>query len=377
MENDINISIIGAGVIGLAIAARLSTKYNNIYVIEKNSKFGQETSSRNSEVIHSGIYYSKNSLKAKLCVNGNKLLYELCDLENIRYNKCGKLIVATNNSEIIELEKLQQKGINNGVNDLQVLDAKEIIDLEPNINGIKALYSPSTGIIDSHGLMKHLENKSSCNDVNFVYKSKVINIEKNENGYKITIIDSNGDTFSFASKFIINCAGLESDTISNIAGIKENNNKIHFCKGEYFSIKAPKNKLISRLIYPVPNANLTGLGIHATIDLAKSLKLGPNVIYLDKREYNYKVDQSNITKFYQSAKIFLPFLEIGDLQPEMAGIRPKLQGPKDSLRDFYIKEESSKGFPNFINLIGIESPGLTSSLAIADYVEKIFEEIKK
>lgn len=373
MKNDVNISIIGAGVIGLAIAARLSVKYDNIYVIEKNRKFGQETSSRNSEVIHSGIYYNKTSLKAKLCVKGNRLLYELCDLENIRYKKCGKLIVATNNTEIIELGKLQNKAINNGIIDLQVLNAKEISHLEPNVNGIKALYSPSAGIIDSHGLMKHLENKSICNYVNFAYESEVTNIEKNKNGYKITILDGERVPFSFTSKYIINCAGLESDNIANMVGIKAEEIKLHFCKGEYFSIKPPKNKLVSRLIYPVPNPNLTGLGIHATIDLAGGLKLGPNTIYLDKREYNYKVDDSNIFRFYQLAKRFLPFLNIDDLQTEMAGIRPKLQGPTDLPRDFYIKEESNKGFARFINLIGIESPGLTCSLSIAEYVEKLIE----
>ena len=371
---DVDITIIGAGVVGLAIASRLSEKYNNIFVLERNNKFGQEASSRNSEVIHSGIYYPRNSLKAQLCVKGNKLLYSLCEKENIPIRKCGKLIVATNEKEIEELNILYENAKNNGVNNLQFLDSEEIAKKEPHIFGIKALFSPSTGIIDTHSLMKYFETNSKDKQVDFAYQSNVISIDKINNGYRVFIKDSLKKDFSFTCSTIINCAGLESDKISKMVGIDNESYKIHFCKGEYFSIRPPKNRLVSRLVYPVPNENLDGLGIHATIDMGGGLKLGPNVVYLDKNEYDYKVDDSHQEEFFNSAKSYLPFLEKEDLQVEMAGIRSKIQTQGDTTKDFIINNEKDNGFPNFINLIGIESPGLTASMAIAEYVEELILE---
>jgi L-2-hydroxyglutarate oxidase LhgO len=368
---DSEITIIGAGVVGLAIAEKVSEKYKNVFLIEKHTSFGQETSSRNSEVIHAGIYYTKDSLKAKLCIEGKGLLYDYCKKYGVPFNNCGKLIVATSEVEISVIEGIRQTAMNNGVDDLIVLEREQISELEPNIFALKALYSPSTGIVDSHSLMKQYETNTVNNGCQIVYGSEVTGISKIKNGYEITIYDSDKKIYSFTSEIVINSAGLTSDKISEMVGINDENLKILFCKGEYFRINPPKNRLINRLVYPVPHQNMEGIGIHVTIDMGGGVKLGPDVKYLESNIYDYKLTASKQEAFYKSAKKFLPFLEFEDIAPEMAGIRPKIQKPGDPLQDFYIKEEGGRGFPGFINLIGMESPGLTSSIAIAKYVEKL------
>lgn len=368
---DVNITIIGSGVVGLAIASHLSKKYDNIFVIEKHKRFGQETSSRNSEVIHSGIYYQKGSLKAKLCVAGKEKLYKLCRDEDIPFNNCGKLIVATSEAELDALDALQEKAKGNGVFDLEVLDGKQVHELEPNVNAIRALFSPSTGIIDTHSLMKQFEKTSVINGVQFAYGSEVRSIVQQNGGYEVGLLDADGNTFSFSCNMVINCAGLESSTVAAMMDMKDDDYRMYFVKGEYFKINPPKNRMVKRLIYPVPGQKLVGLGIHSTIDLSGGLKLGPSAFYLDENVYDYSVNNENSHNFYESAKKFLPFIEPDDLSPDQAGIRPKIQAPGDPAKDFIIKNEADRGFKNFINLIGIESPGLTSSIAIAEYVEEL------
>jgi L-2-hydroxyglutarate oxidase LhgO len=368
---DSKITIIGAGVIGLAIASKLSKNCDSLFVIERNKLFGQETSSRNSEVIHAGIYYPKESLKAKLCVEGKKQLYKFCDKYEIPYSKCGKLIVATTTEEIPILDDIKQKALNSGVDDLIFLNQKEITSYEPNIFALAALFSPSTGIIESHSYMKQLETISVNNGAEMVYGNEVVNIKRLNQAYEITLKEPDGTKYSFTSEKVINAAGLESDLISGMLGLKNKELKIQFCKGQYFRVNPPKNKLVSRLVYPVPNPNLVALGIHVTVDLSKGVKLGPDVKYLNVNKYDYKVDLDRKEEFYTSVKRFLPFIERKDLSPEMAGLRPKIQKEGEEVKDFYIQEESNNGLSGFINLIGIESPGLTASLAIADYIEQL------
>ncbi len=371
---DADITIIGAGVIGLAIAEKVSEKLRDVFLIEKHNSFGQETSSRNSEVIHAGIYYSKDSLKARLCVEGKWLLYEYCKKYDVPFNNCGKLIVATSEEEIAIIEGIRQTAIRNGVDDLLVYGREQIAELEPNIFALKALFSPSTGIVDTHSLMKQYETNSYNNGCNIVYGSEVTGICQFEDGYRIDLFDADKKNYSFTTRIVINSAGLTSDKVSEMVGIKDDSLKILFCKGEYFRINPPKNRLIKRLVYPVPHQNMEGIGIHVTIDMGGGVKLGPDVKYLESNVYDYKLTASKQEAFYESAKKFLPFLEFDDLVPEMAGIRPKIQKPGEPLRDFYIMEETNRGYPGFINLIGIESPGLTSSIAIAKYVEKLIDK---
>lgn len=239
------------------------------------------------------------------------------------------------------------------------------------MNAIGALYFPNSGIVDSHSLMKSLEREIFINNAQVVYKSEVIGIFKINDGYKITIKEENS-TFSFTSRIIINSAGLQSDRISRLVGLKNPEYKLHYWKGEYFSIGNGKNKLIKSLIYPVPNAQVS-LGIHATIDLSGGLKLGPNAVFLKNNIIDYSVDKNNITEFLKSAKRFLPFLEIEDLHADQAGIRPKLTNNSGVFVDFVLKNEYNSGFKNFVNLIGIESPGLTACLAIAEYVNTLID----
>jgi L-2-hydroxyglutarate oxidase LhgO len=368
---DVKVTIIGAGVVGLAIAERVSKDFRDVFLVDKHPTFGQETSSRNSEVIHAGIYYPKGSLKSRLCVEGKRLLYDYCKEYNVPFKNCGKLIVATSEDEIPIIEGIQKTAFNNGVEDLLIIDKSRIAELEPSVHAIKAIFSPSTGIVDSHSLMKRYETSTINNGGQIVYGSEVTGIMKIENGYEITLLDSDKNIYRFTTEIVINSAGLTSDKVSEMAGLEDAKLKILFCKGEYFRLNPPKNRLINRLVYPVPLHNLEGIGIHVTIEMGGGVKLGPDVTYLQSNTYDYKVTPSKQEAFFKSVRKFLPFLEYDDLSPEMAGIRPKIQKPGDPVMDFYIKEETERGCPGFINLIGIESPGLTSSLAIANYVRKL------
>jgi len=364
-----DITIVGAGVIGLAIAAELSKAYQNIFVVERNTAFGQETSSRNSEVIHAGIYYPHNSLKTKTCIEGKNLLYEFCLKNNIPHRKIGKLIVAIDKNEVQDLEKLIQRGLENGVEDLKFLSREEIKDLEPNIKTQAAIYSPSTGILDSHGLMKELVFHLEVRGGQIAYNTELIGIDKVKEGFEITVEDKREGSFKFYSRIFINCAGLNSDKVAQMVGIDRKDYQLKYCKGDYFRVHSNKAKFIHRLIYPVPKEDRTGLGIHATLDLAGGMRLGPDDEYVGKIDYNVDVSKQKI--FYASVKTFLPFIELKDLAPDTSGIRPKLQGLGEGFRDFIINNEAERGLPGFINLIGIESPGLTACLSIARIVKRL------
>lgn len=369
-----DITIVGAGVIGLGIAAQVASQHRGVCVLERNETFGLEISSRNSEVIHSGLYYPPNSLKARMCVEGKDLLYELCQKQAIAHRRLGKLIVATEPKEAEKLETLLKNGEGNGLTDLRILSQQEIKTLEPHIRAVAALFSPSTGIVDSHVLMKYYVRKAKEKGALISYNSKVVGIEKIRNGYRVTI-EEPGGTFSFLTRVLINCAGLSSDKIAELAGIDSLKAvyKLYFCKGEYFSVGHGKNSLVQKLIYPVPPDEGGGLGIHVTLDLQGRVRLGPNARYVD--QIDYTVDSSQQRAFYESAVRFLPFIEYDDLEPDMAGIRPKLEEPQGNFRDFVIRHEYDRDLPGLINLIGIESPGLTACPAIAKYVADMVYEM--
>ena len=375
MQFKSDITIIGAGVVGLAIAAQVAGQRKAVYLLEKNEGFGQETSSRHSGVIHSGIYYPAGSLKAKLCVEGNRLLYELCQKHGIGHKKLGKLIVAASDEETGQLQELKAKGQRNGAEGLRILSSHELKKLEPNVEGVTALLSPSTGIIDSHALMEYFVARAKDGGAEVAYNKEVVGIEKLGNGYKVTVDEGDTGKFSFETRILINCAGLYCDKIAELAGIDiaKAGYRLHYCKGEYFSVGGVKRKLVKRLIYPVPELKGTGLGVHVTLDLEGRMRLGPNAEYVDSIDYS--VDGRDKKAFYDSVKRMLPFIEYEDLEPEMAGIRPKLQGPGEDVKDFVIRDESDKSLPGFINLIGIESPGLTSSPAIARYVADMVKNL--
>jgi L-2-hydroxyglutarate oxidase LhgO len=373
---EITTTIVGAGVVGLAVAAELSKTRKGILILERNPSFGQETSSRNSEVIHAGIYYARDSLKARLCVEGNRLLYPLCEQSRIPHRRCGKLIVATEKDEEAILATIQDRAAENGVEALEMLSARQIKALEPHVKACAALFSPSTGIIHSHRLMRHYAAQANKNGARFVSHTTVLRVEKQDDAhYRVHVAYPDGQTDTFASRWIVNCAGLESDRLAESMGIDIDacGYRLHYWKGEYFSLDVPPG-FIRRLVYPVPQANHVGLGVHATIDLSGRVKLGPNATYQPDRELDYSVNPLSRQSFYEAACRYLPGIAVDQLQPEMTGIRPKLQKPGDPARDFIIAEESSKGFPGVINLIGIESPGLTASPAIARHVASLLAE---
>jgi L-2-hydroxyglutarate oxidase LhgO len=374
----VDIAVIGAGVVGLAVASRLARPDRSVYLVERHSSFGQETSSRNSEVIHAGIYYPNGSLKANLCVEGNRLLYEICSKNGINHKRIEKLIVATDSSEEEELVKLLEKGKKNGAIGLRILSKEELRRLEPNIEGRAALYSPSTGIIDTHSLMKHFERLLKDNSAEVVYNCKVVGLCRLRDDYEVTVKDNSQDSFKFKARVVINSAGLDADYIAQMLGINIDKQDycLKYCKGQYFRVvNFRKCDLVSRLIYPIPHERASGLGVHLTKDLAGGLRLGPDVQYVERNNFNYDVDISKRKYFLDSALRLSPFLKEEDLAPDIAGIRPKLQGENEDFRDFIIKEESDLGFSRFINLIGIESPGLTSAPAIAKHVANIVEPL--
>ncbi len=365
--------IIGAGVAGLAVAAEV-TRTNpglSVALLEQHDRFGQETSSRNSEVIHAGIYYPEHSLKARLCVEGKQLLYRFCEQHGIPHRRLGKLIIAHSPEETALLEPVVKNAEKNGVTDLEILDARQVLKIEPHLKAAAAIWSPSTGIIDSHLLMSRLEYLAKQNGAWLAYRHRVTGLQPCNHGFEIRFLSPSGNPDTIRCRWLINCAGLQADRLAAWMGIDAEaaGYRISPCKGEYFSVPSSKAGLVSRLVYPVPVKDSPGLGIHVTKTLDDRLRLGPNAFYV--KEIDYRVDPSHAPLFYQEVSRMLPFVEPADIEPEMAGIRPKLQGPGQPFRDFVIHHETDRGFLGAINLIGIESPGLTSCLSLAGMVAEM------
>ncbi len=366
---DANVAIVGAGVVGLALAARLSEKQQGIVLLEKNRKYGTETSSRNSEVIHAGIYYQPESLKALLCVEGRDRLYELCSAHGIAHKRCGKLITATTEAELERLESILRNGRSNGV-ELEMLSGKQARALEPNIVSVGAIYSPSTGIVSVHELMEYLHHRAMANGVTLQQRCELTGITKDSQGYTLTV-QEDGKESSFTTERLINAAGLQSDIVAEMAGIDIDAEKYRmvYAKGSYFVVAPSKAGLVSRLVYPVPQNE--GIGVHAVLDWGGRLKFGPDVEYLPGREVDYTVDEGKRKEFGESIRKILPQIADEDITPDMSGIRPKLQRKGEPARDFLIVHEKERGLEGFVNLIGIDSPGLTASLAIARHVDEL------
>jgi L-2-hydroxyglutarate oxidase LhgO len=359
---DVEILVIGAGVVGLAIAREFATKGHQVIVIESHGHFGTETSSRNSEVIHAGIYYPKNSLKARFCVEGKTKLYEYCKTKNIPHKQIGKLIVATTQEQAESLDGILKHAADNGVSDLEKLGQAATLDLEPALNATASLYSPSTGIIDSHSLMLSFVGDIESNGGNIAYHT---NLQK--------IITRSDDALAFTTgqedctikaKLIINCAGLNASKVAKMtsgldpASIPET----RYARGDYYSY-TPKPPF-QRLIYPLPEPG--GLGTHLTWDMAGNARFGPNVTWIDSIDYS--MDTDNRQQFADAIHTYYQDLDTEKLQPAYAGIRPKIAFGNKLYNDFVISTQRDHGVSSIINLFGIESPGLTSCLAISSFV---------
>ena len=346
--------VIGAGVVGLAVAAGMAASGREVIVIEQHELIGSETSSRNSEVIHAGIYYPTNSLKARFCVRGKHLLYDYCARRGIEHRRCGKVIVAANEAQRATVEQYITKAAANSVEDLYWIDQAQLAALEPEVVGVGGVVSPSTGIVDSHGFMLSLQGDLEAHGGVLALGCAVRAIESGANGNVV-----HTDDFSLAADWVINSAGL---TAPDLAGDTPGAPQAYFAKGHYYSYSG--SQPFSRLVYPVAEAG--GLGVHVTLDLAGQIKFGPDVRWLENIDYSF--DDSHRAEFAAAIRAYYPGLDESRLQPSYTGIRPKISGPGEAAADFMLHGPEQHGVAGRLNLLGIESPGLTASLAIAEAV---------
>lgn len=360
--DEIECVVIGAGVVGLAVARALAMQGREVIIVEKEGLIGSETSSRNSEVIHAGIYYPAGSLKARLCVEGREQLYAYCESRNVAHNKCGKLIVASKEAQVSELERIAAAATRNGVDDMVWLDRAAALRLEPELQCKAALLSPSTGIIDSHGLMLAYLGDAEANGAALALNTRAAAITATSEGAALTFNDDNEPTLR--ARLVVNSAGLAAPALARAAGAEAPT--AYYAKGNYYALAG--RSPFSRLIYPTPEPG--GLGVHITLDLAGQARFGPDVEWIDTPHYD--VDPARADKFYAAVRAYWPGLRDGQLVPAYAGIRPKIAGPGATNADFVIAAPTA-ALP-MINLFGIESPGLTASLAIADEVANLARE---
>ena len=367
MEN-VPMVIVGAGVIGLAIARAVALKGYSPLILERESDFGQITSARNSEVIHAGIYYPKDSLKAKFCVQGKEALYTYAQKNGIAHKRLGKFIVASDAEGVTKLEAIAEKARQNAVMDLEFWGGAKIRAIEPDLKVEAGLFSPSTGIIDSHGLMQTLLGEAEAHDAMLVCQSELEAIDR-KGEYYLLHIRSQGEILSLQTPILINAAGLGANQVAHmIEGLKPMSQPdLYLCKGNYFTLsgKAP----FSHLIYPVPSDG--GLGVHLTLDLQGAARFGPDTEWV--KDIDYSVDEGRKTHFIEAISHYWPAVQDDQLLPGYSGIRPKLKARGEGDADFRIEGPETHGLPGLVNLFGIESPGLTSSLAIADYVVELLE----
>jgi len=365
MTEKVDCVVIGAGVVGLACAQAFALAGREVIVLEAAGAIGTETSSRNSEVIHAGIYYAPGSIKAQLCVTGKALLYRYCEAHGVAHRRCGKLIVATEPGQIATLHKIRAQAAANGVPDLRLLTADEALAMEPELHCVAALYSPSTGIIDSHGLMLAYQGEAEDHGAMLALQSPV---QGGEIGGGGTLLDVGGaEPMRILARTVINSAGLMAQRVAaSLDGFpRDKVPPCHYAKGNYYSltVRSP----FTHLIYPVPEA--AGLGVHLTLDLAGQARFGPDVEWI--AEIDYDVDLRRADGFYKAIRDYWPGLKDGQLAPGYAGIRPKLGGPDQASADFLIQGPAEHGVPGLVNLYGIESPGLTASLALAEHVVRV------
>jgi L-2-hydroxyglutarate oxidase LhgO len=353
--------VIGAGVVGLAVARALALAGREVIILESEDAIGTATSSRNSEVIHAGIYYPKDSLKAKFCVEGRKRLYPYCSARGVGHRRCGKLIVATDEAQIPGLRQIEAKALANGVDDIRWIEGTEAMEMEPALSCVAALSSPSTGIIDSHGLMLAYLGDAEDRGTMIAFKSPVLGGRVTGAG-EIELSVGGAAPMTLAARTVINSAGLDAQPVAlSIEGLDPATvPPRYFAKGNYFSLtgRAP----FTHLIYPAPEA--AGLGVHLTLDLGGQAKFGPDVEWID--EIDYEVDPRRCEGFYAAVRRYWPGLADDSLVPAYSGIRPKIQAPGEAALDFVIQGPDDHNVAGLVNLYGIESPGLTASLAIAD-----------
>jgi glycerol-3-phosphate dehydrogenase len=368
-----NILIIGGGVVGCAIARAVSARWQDVFLVEQYPKLGMATSSRNSGVIHSGIYYPKNSLKMRHCIAGNRLTYEFCKKHNVPFRHTGKLVVAANRHEEEELAALKKKGEDNGVEGLRLIGPAEIRSREPHIAGAAAMEVPSTGIVSAEELVHAYARVATGQGANIVTRARVVSLEPGKGTIRAGILigdeeGAQGETIE--TRCVINAAGLYADEVAALLG--NNSWKIYPVRGEYCEIRGARASLINDLVYPLPHAHGLSLGVHFTKTLWGTVLVGPTATYVDGKD-NYERGRLPIADFAHSAKTLLPEIEESDLHLGYSGLRPKLVPPEGKgIADFVIKRDPA--MPQAIQLVGIESPGLTAAPSIAEHVAQLVAE---
>lgn len=358
---DVDLVVIGAGVIGLAVAQRMARSGRSVLVLEQESSVGQHCSSRNSEVIHAGIYYAPGSLKAQLCAQGRDMLYDWCRIHAVPHQAIGKLLVAVTGDEIPALERLQVNAAANGV-ELSWQSAEDVAAREPQVRAVAGLFSPLTGIIDSHALMQSFEAVLLHHGGELCSNTRVVALEPVGGGLRMSGTSA-GDPFTVSARQVVNAGGLFAQQVQAAAGAGEIP-PLQLCQGRYFNYSG--RSPFSHLVYPMPEVNAAGLGVHATLDLGGQLRFGPDVRYIDRLDY--QVDEGLRDAFATAIRRYWPDCDAERLQPAYAGVRPKLSGPGEPARDFVIQDHTTHGIVGLVSLLGIESPGLTACLALAEQV---------
>ena len=373
MSLDVDVIVVGGGVVGLACGAALARRGRRVVVLERHGGLARETTSRNSGVIHAGIYYPAGSLKAQLCVEGRERLYARCAREGIPHRQFGKVIVATSEAEVRVLEDLRAKGTANGAPGLELVDGAEVMRREPCVRAVAGLLSPRTGIVDAHELCLSLAAELEREGGTLLLHNTLEAIERSAGGFRVSARAAGEAPASVECAAVVNAGGLAADRVAALAGIDVDaaGYRQHPCKGDYFALASAAPFRFAGLVYPVHGA--AGLGVHVTLDLGGRVRFGPDAHYVDA--IDYAIDAGKAAEFAEAAGRYLPGLRAEWLTPDQSGIRPKLQAPGEAFRDFVIAEESARGLPGLVNLLGIESPGLTASLAIAERVGSLLESL--
>jgi L-2-hydroxyglutarate oxidase LhgO len=364
---DTDIAVIGAGVVGLACAAALARRGHAVIALERGGDARRETSARNSGVIHAGLAHPAGSLKTELCIEGRIALYERCAARGIPHRKTGKLIVASAPDELAALEAIHAQGAANDLVGLRLLEAREVSALEPRVRVVAGLLVPETGIVDAHQLVASYQAELESAGGRVVLRTAVCGLSRDACGWRVDAIEADGARTALRARCVVNAAGLEAERIAGLAGIDLDaaGYRLRPNKGDYFAVAPRLGCLTERLVYPVPHGD-GGLGVHVTVDLGGRFRLGPDAEYVER--VSYEVDPAKAQAFADAVRRYLPEIRPEHLSPDGAGVRPKLQGSGEPFRDFAIAEESARGLPGLVNLVGIESPGLTAAGAIAERV---------
>ena len=370
---DVDVAVVGAGVVGLACAAALSRAGRSVWILERHEGIARETTSRNSEVIHAGIYYPSGSLKAQLCIEGRRALLERCERFGVSHRLLGKVIVASAANELPALEDLQAQALSNGVESLELWDTAALQRREPAVHGLGALFSPGSGIVDGHALCLSYLAEAESHGAVLVPKSDVLAFERVGESWRVELENAAGLRESLGCAAVVNAAGLEAERVARMTDldVEALGYELHYCKGDYFALAPGCPLALEGLVYPVPTG--AGLGIHATLDLGGRVRFGPDAQYV--KVPDYAVDPAKAEDFAHAIRRYLPEVEASWLVADYAGVRPKLSGPGQGFRDFVVSEESAAGAPGWVNCLGIESPGLTAASAIATRVTRLLASL--